>query len=142
VFLIDVFVCCAVTCESVQEGNTCFVVSGELTLYAEQSLASPAKDDVLESIEEGMNSGSFNDVQEDIVRVTYVQLGAESNSGTTGASTGETTDPEVSSPGMVRVGLFLAAGLLVALLVGVAYKQKRKTDLDENTELGDQTQVL
>lgn len=143
---------CAVTCESVvQEDNTCVVVSGELTLYIEQGGDSSAKQsvldsieqDILVSIEQGMNSGSFNDVQEDIVRVTYARLASESNSGTTGANTGETTDPEVSSPGMIRVGLFLAAGLLMALLVGVAYKRKRKTDdLDENTELGDQTQVL
>jgi hypothetical protein len=102
-------------------------VSGELTLYTEQGGGSSAKDDVLDSIEQGMNSGSFNDIQKDIVRVAYVQLTPESNAATPGAATRQTADPDVGSPGMVRVGILLAAGLLVALLVGVAYKRKRKT---------------
>ena len=122
------------------------MVFGELTLYSETgSSANAAKTSVKESIKSDLDDGNFNGVQENVVRVSYVTLSADANEGTSGRANG--ADPETNvSPqtSLVRVSLFVAAGLMMAILVGIAYKRRRKSEADdaETNELGEQSQVL
>ena len=122
------------------------MVFGELTLYSETgSSANAAKTSVKESKKSDLDDGNFNGVQENVVRVSYVTLSVDANEGTSGRANG--ADPETNvSPqtSLVRVSLFVAAGLMMAILVGIAYKRRRKSEADdaETNELGEQSQVL
>jgi hypothetical protein len=115
--------------------NTCVVVSGELAVYTDDDGDGGSVTDMIQdSIEDNMGAGSFNDAHPDIFRVQYVNLEPSSNGGTS-ATTGETTDSNIDSQSMVRVGLFAAAGMLVAVLVGLAYRRKKKSNPEDETQL-------
>ena len=72
--------------------NTCVVILGQLTLYSDVGNgASSQQQTIQDSLETDMNAGTFNDVQKDIVRVTYVDLLPRTDQGSSGASNGATT---------------------------------------------------
>jgi hypothetical protein len=124
-----------VECESQTDiGNNCVVVSGELTVYTDDSDVGSVKDMIQESIKDNMDAGNFDQAQSDIVRVQFVNLENISNGGTSGAST--PTDSNIGSGSAVRVGLFVAAGLLVAVVGGLAYKRRAKSMLEDDTQIG------
>ena len=116
-------------------------------MYSENgNSANSAKESVKQSIKDDMDAGNFNGAQENIVRVSYVTLSADANEGTAGLENG--ADPEInvrSQTSLVRVSLFVVAGVMMAVLVGIAYKRRRKSDADtdaQTNELGEQSQVL
>ena len=120
---------------------------GQLTLYSDVGNgASSQQQTIQDSLETDMNAGTFNDVQKDIVRVTYVDLLPRTDQGSSGANNGGAQETRVQPQNsMVRVGLFLAAGFLVAVLVGVALNRRRKSATEEDAEtheLGEQNEVL
>lgn len=120
------------------------MVFGQLSLFADNGIVQSEKEMVLNSIKADMDSGSFDDAQDDVVRVTYVNLSPDFNNGSSGEPDEGTTDPAVTTrTSMVRVGLFLGAGMLVAVLVGIGYSQRRKAGQDDaqTDGLGDATQV-
>jgi hypothetical protein len=125
----------------------CVVVFGQLTLYSDQgSSAQSEKESIRNSIKADMGSGSFVDIPNDIVRVTYVNILPDIDNGSSGATSGEPADTNVrSQTSMVRVGLFVGAGLLMAIIVGVAYNRRKKSAFDHDAEtnaFGDQSEVL
>ena len=89
------------------------------------------KQQVEELIKSNMDSGNFNDAQENIVRVSYVNLSPESNSGKdTNGGGGSDISPSGS---IVLVGLFVAGFVITAILVAIAYKRRGKTESSEGT---------
>jgi hypothetical protein len=131
---------------TVDANNICVVVEGQLTLYSDPgNSAQSEKQSILSSIKASMDSGRFVGVQENIARVTYVNLLPDIDSGSTGATSGVPSDAAVNSESsMVRVGLFLGAGILTAVVVGVAYSRRKKSASDdaETNEFGDQSEVV
>jgi hypothetical protein len=119
------------------------VVSGELTVYtgAGDGDGGSVEDTIRGSIEDNMGAGSFDDAQPDIVRVQYVNLEPSINGGTNGAANTETADSNIDSQNMVRVGLFVAAGLLVAVVVGLAYRRRKNSNPEDETQIGAGSQV-
>jgi hypothetical protein len=128
-----------VTCASTPNtGNQCVVVSGMLTLYEDENGESGTAA-VKDAIKREMNNMAFDGAQEDIVKVSYVELSPLDNAGTTTIKGDTATDPQVSSPIGIRVGLLVGGGLVMAAIVGLAYRQGHKSDLeDEEAELGTQ----
>lgn len=124
---------CIVACGTVGAGNNCVVISGQLTLYADEEGSATEKEAATTAIKTDMDNGRFNDAHTNIVRVTYVDLTPTSNAGNSGATTTETTNPGNDNQG-VLVGIFLGAGVLMAALVGLAYRmQTRGSDDDDDT---------
>jgi len=129
-----------VTCEgTVNTNHECVFVSGILTLYEDGNGESGAAT-VKEAIKRDMDSGAFDTAQADIVKVSYVELSPTDNAGRTTAQGDTTSDPQVGNPSGVRVGLLVGGVLVMAAVVGLAYRQRHKTDSEdgEETELGTQ----
>jgi hypothetical protein len=129
-----------VTCESTpNSGNQCVVVIGELTLYEDGNQGQSSTTAVKNKIRQEMNSGTFDSSEEDIVKVSYIELAPLDNAGTTTLQGDNATSPQVSSPIGIRVGLFIGAGIAMAAIYGLAYRQRTKNETDdEETELGTQ----
>ena len=130
----------SVACSSVKDGNSCFVVSGELTIFAEdQATLDTESENVKKAIENEMTAGNLNDAQEDIVRVSYVDIDPTLN---------KNVEPE---PGLndddnriltiSPVPFIVGGAVLLAVLVGIAYRQHKKnadsaTDSEMDTQMG------
>eukprot|EP00540_Astrosyne_radiata_P018453 CAMPEP_0116839938 /NCGR_PEP_ID=MMETSP0418-20121206/10053_1 /TAXON_ID=1158023 /ORGANISM="Astrosyne radiata, Strain 13vi08-1A" /LENGTH=170 /DNA_ID=CAMNT_0004470121 /DNA_START=434 /DNA_END=946 /DNA_ORIENTATION=- len=64
-----------VQCGQQTSGNTCVVVQGEMTLFTDGNAANE-EETVLTSLQANMDNGDFNDPEQGIERVSYVDLGA------------------------------------------------------------------
>jgi hypothetical protein len=114
--------------------NSCVVVRGEMTLYAndDEALESEATT-TKQSLKDHMDDGSFNDTEVGITRVSYVDLSDRTPSITT------PEDNEIVAGGggsnndngrLVRVTVMVAGAGLLVLMAGIALFRRRK-DEDE-----------
>eukprot|EP00980_Cylindrotheca_fusiformis_P008180 scaffold1734_cov196-Cylindrotheca_fusiformis.AAC.2 len=126
-------------CRSTAEGNSCVVVSGELTIFAEdQGTLSTDTETVKKAIEVAMESGALSDTQEDVVRVTYVEVDPEPNpANETPGGNDDGNKPIAISP----VPFIIGGALLLALLVGIAYRQQKKNSNPDSTTQAGGSQV-
>ena len=112
------------------------VVSGALSLYATDAESASALEDViLEAIKANMEAGNFNDVDESVVRVTYTELESGPD-GSQSANDGNRAIGEDNNSG-VLIGSLVAAGVIMAAVVGVAYRKRQNEN--EANDLGDAT---
>lgn len=80
-----------------------------------------------------MESGSLNDTQEDIVRVSYVDIDPQANGAQDIPEANEDdTKPLAISP----VPFIIGGAVLLVILVGIAYRQKRKQSSSGATQVG------
>lgn len=101
---------------TVDPDNTCVVVLGELTLYSDDiDTVAAEKQLIQQSIKGSMDSGNFDDAQEDIARVSYIE------------SLDETSVSKGASDSLLLVGLLVAGSVVIAILVFIAYKSRGKT---------------
>lgn len=119
----------AVVCGDVADGNSCVVVSGALAVFAsDEESASSLEDAILAAIKANMDSGSFNDVHESVVRVTYTELQSGGPSGSEGSGGNSAVGTDNNTP--VLVGSLVAAGVLMAAVLAVAYTKRNKNEND------------
>lgn len=133
-----------IACASVEDGNSCFVVSGELTIFAEDEDALDTESgNIKKAIENEMNAGNLNDAQEDITRVSYVEIDPTFNNI-------EDTPPGLNDDGgkgltISPVPFIIGGAVLIAVMAGVAYQQHRKSsdapNMDESQIGGSQVQT-
>ena len=132
-FQINYVVVCTTTVGD-NQGDSCVVVSGELTLYSsDNESASSEEDSVKGAIKTAMNSGSLDDSHSDIVKVTFLDVAPKANTNSaTGSDYGSLNDSTLIYA--------IAGALLGALLVlTVIYRQKKRRGKDEattNTQMG------
>ena len=89
---------------------------GELTLYSDDiDTVAAEKQLIQQSIKGSMDSGNFDDAQEDIARVSYIE------------SLDETSVSKGASDSLLLVGLLVAGSVVIAILVFIAYKSRGKT---------------
>jgi len=108
-----------------------------LTIFAEdQQTLDTESDNVKQAIENEMTAGSLNDSQEDIVRVSYVDIDPTLNNV-------EDTPPELNNDDtrsltISPVPFIIGGAVLLAVMVGVAYRRHRNnSDADmEDTQIG------
>ena len=130
----------SVACASVEDGNSCFVVSGELTIFAEdQETLDKETENVKKAIEREMNAGNLNDSQEDIVRVSYVEIDPQLNN--VEEPTPGLNDDDNRILTISPVPFIVGGAVLLAVLVGVAYRQHKRnqeanSDSDIDTQIG------
>lgn len=128
-----------IACSSVEDGNSCFVVSGELTIFAEdQDTLDKEGKKVKKAIEDEMNAGNLNDSQEDIVRVSYVDIDPQLNNVEEQPPGFNDEDNKIVT--ISPVPFIVGGAVLLAVLVGVAYRQHRK-NADSNAESDADTQI-
>lgn len=117
------------------------VVSGALSIYAtDEESANVMQDIIVAAIKSNMNSGDFDDVSDDVVRVRYTEI-------TSDVDRSETTDQKNSQVGNsskgVLVGALVAAGVVVAAIGTVVYQRRHQgIETDEAaaaTYFGEQT---
>ena len=127
-------------CENPPATHQCFVVTAALTVYSTQAVNDTVVDSVKDGIKSDMDAGQFDDAQKDIVKVNYIELANIEDGGTDGSTGGNPNEAEVgSSSSGIRVGVFVAAGLLMAVILGVAYSRRQKSSSEESdSELGTQ----
>jgi flagellar biosynthesis/type III secretory pathway M-ring protein FliF/YscJ len=70
-----------------------------------------------------MEAGTLSDTQEDIVRVTYVEIDPQANSV---QDIPEANDDDNRTLAISPVPFIIGGAVLLVLLVGIAYRQKRK----------------
>lgn len=122
------------------EGNSCVVVSGELTLYTDDAGIENGEDDTVKtSIQNGMDDGEFDTLNDDIVRVTYVpNLDALSKNSVSDAEDGVLSADDGNNN--LVVGLLAGGALLVMLMIGAVYKKRR--DSKKEDEDGDEITAI
>jgi len=124
-------------CAGAAEGNSCYVVSGELTIFADDETTLSAESENIKTvIENEMSAGSLNDSQEDIVRVSYVEIDPQANSVVDAPKVNDDDNRVLTiSP----VPFIIGGAVLLAVMVGVAYRQHQKRS---NSDVeGDDTQI-
>lgn len=127
-----------VVCGQVSDGNECVVVSGALTLYSSDSESAQASEDAItSSIQDSMSSGSFDSVTDEVVRVSYVDLQSDSNNEARAPNDADNSAiGDGNSP--VLIGILVAAGVVLAAGLGVAYKKRSSAAEDgAATEFGE-----
>lgn len=123
-----------VSCASVGEGNSCVVVSGEMTLYSsDEASAGSDGETVKTAVKTAMDSGSLDDAHDEIIKVTYLDIEPKANeneNSATGGNYGSINDNTLAYA--------IGGGILGALLVAAAvYRQKKKGGKDEaDTQFG------
>lgn len=107
------------------------VVDGALSVYATtEASASELEDEILASIKQNMDSGNFDDVHPSVVRVTYTELQPDKPSG----SESEGNNAVVQENGnQVLIGSLVGAGVLMAVVLGVAYKRRANMAAEDGT---------
>jgi len=116
-----------VVCGEIDDGNDCVVVSGALTLYASDAESAAAlEDEIIDAIKANMDSGELNKVDDSIVRVTYTELQSD---GDASKSINDGNEQVGNNNTPVLVGALVAAGVVLAAVLGVAYK-RRSNDED------------
>lgn len=113
-------------CGSVAEGNDCVVVSGALMIYAtDKQTADAMQESIKAAIKANMDRGDFDDVTDNVVRVSYTELSPD-------VDRSETTDQDNSELGNsgsgVLVGALVAAGVVVAALGTVVYRRRHQLE--------------
>ena len=106
------------------------VVSGALSIFAtDEESANAMQDAIKAAIKENMDKGDFDDVSEDVVRVSYTEL----NSNVAGSQGADRSNTQVGNNNAgVLVGALVAAGVVVAAVGTIAYKRRNRTQgLDE-----------
>lgn len=130
---------CPVVCGEVGDGNECVVVNGAFSIYATtEESASALEEDILSSIRSKMEAGDFNDVDPSVVRVTYTDLDTDRPDGSQSNAGNNPTVGNNNTP--VLVGALVAAGVLMAVVLTVAYRRRTKGESEDATatELGQQ----
>ncbi len=82
-----------------------------------------------------MDSGTFDNVEPSVVRVTYTEFQSDTPSG----SESDGNDAVVQNNNTpVLVGSLVGAGVLMAAILAIAYKRRNSAQEDETTtDLGD-----
>lgn len=125
-------------CSEVAEGNECVVVSGALTLYSSDTEGNDDSADAIRtSIVNDMAEGSFDDVSDDVVRVSYRELQSDRENSVDGTDGAETIG-DSNSP--VLIGVLVAAGVVLAAGLAVAYKKRSEAD-GNATEFGEHSSM-
>ena len=116
-------------CGTFDEGNSCVVVSGEMTIYSDDDeSASTEMETVKNAVKAAMDSGSLDDSHEDIIKVTYVDIEPNTNNGNSATGT------DYGSIDKNTLAYAIAGAILGALLIlAVVYRQKNKGGKDEDT---------
>jgi len=97
-----------------------------MTLYSLNGPAPSQKDILQESIRDNMNDGYFDDPENDIIRVQYIQIDPEINSGTNQEGRGVPNQIDPRGNGLI-VGIMVGTGLVVVALVAVAYRRRKRS---------------
>ena len=103
--------------------NVCVVVGGEATLYlASDADASSLTGIAQDAIEQAMNNGSMDDVDDHVVKVSY------RSSDISGVTSSSTPSQESSSSSGVPfyTWIFVAMGIVLLAMVGYLYARKRR----------------
>jgi len=128
-------------CADSAEGNSCYVVSGEVTIFADdETTLSTESETVKKAIQDEMSAGSLNDSQEDIVRVSYVEIDPQPNNA---VDLQETNDGDNRVLTISPVPFIIGGAVLLAVFVGIAYRQQHKrsdSGLDDTQIGGSQIQ--
>lgn len=104
-----------------------------MTIFAEDEDAlNTESGNVKKAIENEMNAGNLNDAQEDITRVSYLEIDPTLNNI-------EETPPELNDDGgkgltISPVPFIIGGAVLIAVMAGVAYQQHRKSSDTPNTD--------
>jgi hypothetical protein len=117
--------------------NGCNVVDGGLTLYTTTGDAIKEEEMIQMLIRENMNSGAYNDVSDDIVRLVYLDTmpsPPESNTEDSNSGSGS-TDGSSGGVSQLRVGLFVGLFGGAAIIAGVLYRTRRNRTVDDETDM-------
>ncbi len=122
---------------SSQPGTECFVLMGDMTIYLDEDVED---DQIIEEqtriaklIEVNMNSGDYDNAQETIQDLYYLEKmdPTESNE-----SEGNDGNIEKRNRRNLRMGLFVGVGTLGAVLAGVIFRvSRRMRNTDDQTEM-------
>ncbi|KAL3927795.1 MAG: hypothetical protein SGARI_005227 [Bacillariaceae sp.] len=118
--------------------NGCSIIDGALTLYTTDGQATEEEDKIQQVIRDNMNSGAYNVVSDDIVRLVYLDTlpnPPESNTGGDGNSGTGGEDGTSGRSNQLRVGLFVGLFGGAAIIAGVLYRTRRNRNVDDETDM-------
>ena len=128
-------------CDALASSNNagdCFVVKGELSMFTEDDQVVSEKARIENLIREHMNSGVFNTLSSEIIKLYYLngspdtkESNIEDNDGVNGIE-GTTKGTNKG----LKVGLIVGFGALAAILAGVVFRiTRRRGNNDDQTEI-------
>lgn len=129
------------SCDALASSNNagdCFVVKGELSMFTEDDQVVSEKARIENLIREHMNSGVFNTLSSEIIKLYYLngspdtkESNIEDNDGVNGIE-GTTKGTNKG----LKVGLIVGFGALAAILAGVVFRiTRRRGNNDDQTEI-------
>lgn len=117
--------------------NTCVVVRGEMTIYADDDQLESEATTIRQSLKTNMDDGSFDDPENDIDRVSFVDLSERTPSVNT--PSGPDNDEVIVRGGdgsndngrLVRVVVLVGGAGLLVLVIGAVILRRRKDNEEE-----------
>ena len=103
--------------------NVCIVVGGEATLYLTSGADASSLTGIAQSaIEQSMNSGSMDAVDDHVVKVSYRSSDISGVASSSTPNEGSSTSSSIP----FYTWIFVAMGIILLALVGYAYARKRR----------------
>lgn len=109
-------------------------MGGALTLYDDQGIASNEEILVQKSLQQSMDNDQFNNAQDGIARVTWLQ-----GTNWDGSQSAPTQPPTISSSSqnMVPIGVGAAVGSVFVLFLGSVIYRRRKITMEADNGTAD-----